>query len=308
MKHWTADDIPDQTGKTAIITGGNSGIGFGAAIELARKGCRVILACRNQSKADDAKSRIMGEIPQAAVDVGLLDLSSLQSIREFAQRTLENGKPIDLLINNAGVLAPPQRQETREGFELQLGTNHLGHFALTGLLLPLVQAAKAGRVVTVSSIAHLSARINFDDLQAQKSYDPWTGYRQSKLANLLFGLELERRLRKTQSSTISVIVHPGLSNTTLFTSAPGVKPGIKAALVQMVLVVMGQSSQRGALPTLFGATSPQAQGGHYYGPDGWKEMRGNPAEAKISDAAKDETTARRLSEISQELTGVTYQI
>jgi NAD(P)-dependent dehydrogenase (short-subunit alcohol dehydrogenase family) len=305
MKKWTTADISDQTGKLAVITGANSGIGFSAARELARKGCRVILACRNQTKADAAKQRIENEIPGAAVEVGLMDLSSLQSIRDFAEQ-INHGNPVDVLINNAAVMALPVRQTTVDGFELQFGSNHLGHFALTGLLLPVLLASKAARVITVASIAHQGKKIPFDDLQSEHRYDPWAAYGQTKLANLLFGFELERRFRQTATPAVSIVVHPGLSSTSIFKNGPGAKGGFRAAIMQVGFAMTAQSADQGALPTLFAATAIEAIGGKYYGPDGWFEWRGYPAEAKVSEEARDEMTAGNLWEISMKLTGVNY--
>jgi len=307
MSNWTATDIPDQTGKWAIVTGANSGIGFSAARELARKGCAVVLACRNAQKARAAKERIEKEVSGAAVEIAALDLSNLQSVRGFAKQILEHGRPLDVLVNNAAVMAMPTRQMTVDGFEAQFGTNHLGHFALTGLLLPALLSAKAARVVTVSSIAHLEGKIHFDDLQLEKKYSPWAGYRQSKLANLMFGLELEQRFRRDGSPAISVAVHPGLSKTQIIKNGPGAKGGIRAAMMEAVFALFAQSADRGVLPTLYGATASEARGGKYYGPDGMFEWRGYPAEAKVSDAARDEMAAARLWEISEGLTGVRFQ-
>jgi NAD(P)-dependent dehydrogenase (short-subunit alcohol dehydrogenase family) len=306
MSKWTAADIPDQTGKWAIITGANSGIGFSAARELARKKCAVVLACRNAAKGQTAKERIEKEIPGAVVEVGSLDLANLQSVRDFARQIIDRGKPFDVLVNNAAVMAMPARQTTSDGFESQFGTNHLGHFALTGLLLPALLSAKAARVVTVASIAHLEGKIHFDDLQLERSYSPWAAYRQSKLANLLFALELERRFRRDGSSAISIAVHPGLSKTQIIKNGPGTKGGIRAAVMEATFAIFAQSADRGALPTLFAATASEARGGKYYGPDGWFEWRGYPVEAKVSEAARDELAAAKLWEISERLTGVKY--
>jgi NAD(P)-dependent dehydrogenase (short-subunit alcohol dehydrogenase family) len=306
MSKWTASDVPDQTGKWAIVTGANSGIGFSAARELARKGCGVILGCRNAGKGQAAKERIEREIPGAAVEVGLLDLASLRSVRSFAEQILARGRPLDILINNAAVMAMPTRQITVDGFEAQFGTNHLGHFALTGLLLPALRSAKAARVVTVASLAHRDGKIHFDDLQLEKKYTPWTAYRQSKLANLMFALELERRLRNAGTPAISIAVHPGLSKTSIIQNGPGAKGGIGVVMMEMAFALLAQSADRGALPTLFGATAEEARGGKYYGPDGMFEWRGYPAQAKMSESARDEAAGEKLWGISETLTGVSY--
>ena len=237
MSNWTTANIPRQDGKLAIITGANSGIGLHAARELARAGCTVIVACRSAEKSNSTRQRIVQEIPTALVEDAVLDLASLSSIRDFAQAFLATRRPLDLLINNAGVMALPSRMLTADGFELQIGTNHLGHFALTGLLLPALLAASAARIITVSSLAHRDGKIRLDDLQWERDYKPWPAYRQSKLANLLFGKELERRLEKSGSATQSIIVHPGISSTSLFRNGPGSGGGLKNAIIPMLIAL-----------------------------------------------------------------------
>lgn len=303
---WTAAEIPSQTGKLALITGSNSGIGFHAANDLARAGCAVILACRDQKKADEARRRILRDAPKAAVETLQLDLAGQASIHAAAKQFMASGRPLDLLINNAGVMALPDRRTTQDGFELQFGTNHLGHFALTGLLLPALLAAPAARIVTVSSIAHRGGKIRFEDPSWNHDYKPWPAYRQSKLANLYFGFELERRLSKAHANAASLVVHPGVSNTNLFQAGPGQGAGLQAKLAPLVIAIIAQSDAQGALPTLYGATSPEAQGGHFYGPDGFREMRGHPVEVKAEAQAYDEPTAVRLWQLSEQLTGVHY--
>jgi NAD(P)-dependent dehydrogenase (short-subunit alcohol dehydrogenase family) len=305
MANWTAAQIPSQQGKLAIVTGANSGIGFHASRELARAGCVVILACRDKDKAAAARQRIVSEIPNALVEVGILDLASLASIRKFAAEFLVTGRVLDLLINNAGVMAYPTRRVTADGFEAQFGTNHLGHFALTGLLLLAILAAPAARIVTVSSIAHKGASIHFDDLQWERSYQDWGAYRQSKLANLLFGFELERRLRSAGTRAISVVVHPGVAATSIFKNGPGAN-GLFNKFKSQVVDIISQPDDRGALPTLYGAVSPEAQGGKYYGPNGFKEIRGYPVEVQAEPPAKNVADAKRLWKSSEELTGVIY--
>ena len=306
MSKWTTADIPRQDGKLAIVTGANSGIGLHAARELARAGCTVIVACRSAEKASNTRQRIVQEIPAAMIEDGVLDLANLSSIREFAKTFLATRRPLDLLINNAGVMALPKRRLTADGFELQIGTNHLGHFALTGLLMPALLAAPSARIVTVSSLAHRGGKIRLDDLQWEHDYKPWPAYRQSKLANLLFGKELERRLLKSGTRTQSIIVHPGVSNTSLFSNGPGSGGGLMNAITPVILRFIAQSEEQGALPTLYGATAPEAQGGHYYGPDGFREMKGHPVEVKNEAQGDDPALAAKLWDLSENLTGVHY--
>ncbi len=306
MSKWTTADIPRQDGKLAIVTGANSGIGLHAARELARAGCTVIVACRSAEKASSTRQRIVQEIPAAMIEDGVLDLANLSSIREFAKTFLATRRPLDLLINNAGVMALPKRRLTADGFELQIGTNHLGHFALTGLLMPALLAAPSARIVTVSSLAHRGGKIRLDDLQWEHDYKPWPAYRQSKLANLLFGKELERRLLKSGTRTQSIIVHPGVSNTSLFSNGPGSGGGLMNAITPVILRFIAQSEEQGALPTLYGATAPEAQGGHYYGPDGFREMKGYPVEVKNEAQGDDPALAAKLWDLSENLTGVHY--
>jgi NAD(P)-dependent dehydrogenase (short-subunit alcohol dehydrogenase family) len=308
MRSWTVKDIPAQQGKLAIITGANSGIGLHAARELARAGCVVILGCRSAEKAVTTQQLIETEIPGARVECSKLDLADMASIRSFAINFVSTGRRLDLLINNAGVMALPTRRTTANGFELQFGTNHLGHFALTGLLLHPLLAAPAARVVTVSSIAHRGGKIRFDDLQWQQGYQPWPAYRQSKLANLLFGYELERRFERSGVTARSMIVHPGVAKTSLFTNGPGSGKGFVNAIIPKLIEIIGQSDEQGALPTLYGATSPEAQGGHFYGPDGFRQMKGYPVEVKPEAGADNHATAARLWVVSEELTSVHYDL
>lgn len=313
MARWTTAAIPPQNGKLAYITGANSGIGCHAALELARAGAAVILACRDSAKAESARARILAELPRAQVETAALDLSRLDSVRAAAEAFLSSRRSLDLLVNNAGVMALPERKVTPDGFELQLGTNHFGHFALTGLLLPSLLRAKSNpaRIITVSSIAHRGATMDFGNLQWERGYEPWPAYRRSKLANLLFGFELERRLRRAGSPAISVLVHPGVSNTNLFKAGPGSAKGMRAFIEQrfavpLVIRVFGQSDAQGAWPTLDAATSPEIQGGHFYGPDGFREMKGYPVEVRAENQAYDEALAARLWQVSEGLTGVRF--
>lgn len=313
MARWTIAAIPPQNGKLAYITGANSGIGYHAALELARAGATVILGCRDSAKAASARQRILAEVPGAHVEIATLDLGRLDAVRAAAQTFLSTGRTLDLLIDNAGIMALPERRVTPEGFELQLGTNHFGHFALTGLLLPALLRSKAGppRIITVSSIAHRGATMDFHNLEWERGYEPWPAYRRSKLANLLFGFELERRLQRAGSSPMSVVVHPGVSNTNLFKAGPGSAKGLKTFIAQSIAVplvmrVFGQSDAQGALPILYAATAPEIQGGRFYGPDGFREMKGYPVEVRAEAQAYDEALAARLWEVSEQLTGVRF--
>ena len=295
-------DLPDQHGRTAVVTGANSGIGLEAARGLARAGARVIMACRDTVKGDAAAETIRVSIPGAELEVAQLDLASLDSVRAFAGRYPHDH--LDLLINNAGVMAPPRR-ETADGFELQMGTNHLGHFALTGLLMERLRATPHARVVTVSSNGHKFGRIKFDDLQSERSYHRWPAYAQSKLANLLFMFELDRRLRATGADVISVAAHPGYAATNLqFAATPSRIERIGSVVLNRVYA---QSAERGAMPTLYAATA-DIPGGSYVGPDGFQEMRGDPTVVKATRTARDPDTARRLWEVSEQLTGVHYAL
>jgi NAD(P)-dependent dehydrogenase (short-subunit alcohol dehydrogenase family) len=295
MAGWTADQIPDQSGRVAVVTGANSGLGLIDTRELARAGARVIMAVRDLEKGRRAVASISGE-----VEVRRLDLADLASVREFAQ-ALEG--PLDLLINNAGVMAPPRRL-TKDGFESQLGTNHLGHFALTGRLLPALLSATEPRVVTVSSQAHRMGSINFADLQGERRYISWLAYGQSKLANLMFCFELQRRASEAGTALKSLAAHPGYSRTNLQFAAP---PVYERAIMAVTNVLFGQSAEMGALPTLYAATVPDLPGGSYVGPDGFMEQRGHPRVVTAAGKAYDEDAWRRLWEVSEELTGVSYQ-
>jgi NAD(P)-dependent dehydrogenase (short-subunit alcohol dehydrogenase family) len=302
MSTWTTADIPDQTGRTAVITGANTGLGYATAAALAAKGAHVVLAVRNLEKGKAAATLIGRRAPGAGVAVQELDLTSLASIRAVADELRSRHDAIDLLINNAGVMFTP-KQTTKDGFELQFGTNHLGHFALTNLLLDRVVAAPGSRVVTVSSVGHRFARgIRFDDLQWERSYSRVGAYGQSKLANLLFTYELQRRL--TGTNTIAVAAHPGGSRTELTRNLP---PLVGAAT--RLLEPLFQSADMGALPTLRAATDPGVLGGQYFGPDGFAEQRGYPKVVASSAASHDTDAQRRLWTVSEELTGaVTAQL
>ncbi len=292
---WTAADMPDQNGRLAVVTGANSGLGLSTARELARAGADVVLAVRNVAKGEEAKAEI-GD--RARIEQ--LDLADLGNVRAFAERL---SGPVDLLINNAGVMAPPRRT-TVDGFESQFGTNHLGHFALTGLLLPKLLAASESRVVTLSSGAHRIGTIHFDDLQGERRYNNWLWYGQSKLANLMFALELNRRASAAGSELISVAAHPGYAATNLQSAGPAHWWDRLGG--QLGNVLIAQSADMGALPTLYAATLPGIAGGSFVGPDGFLEQRGHPHLVTGKQSAYDEDAARRLWEISEELTGVRY--
>src|SRR6202171_2696589 len=299
---WTARDIPDQHGRTAIVTGANSGLGRIVARELARRGAKVIVATRDTVKGAEAAQAIATAFPPSNVEAAQLDLADLSSVRAFAARTRGGNDQIDLLINNAGVMAAPYRK-TADGFELQLGTNHLGHFALTGLLLPLLSERPGARVLTVSSNAHKRGEMRFDDLQGERRYSRWGAYSQSKLADLLFAFELDRRLKAAGWGLISVAAHPGYSATNLQLSGP---PPFERLAMRVANRLVAQSAEMGALPLLYAAPAPDLPGGSYVGPDGMNEMRGHPILVQATERANDIGDARRLWEISERLTGVTY--
>lgn len=303
MVRWTASNIPQQRGRTAVVTG-TGGLGFEDALELARAGADVIIAGRNPAKGVEAVARIHDRVPSAKVRFEALDLASLSSVEAFSERLRGQTDRLDLLINNAGVMVPPKRQETEDGFELQLGTNYLGHFALTGRLMPLLRQSGRARVVTLSSVAARQGRIDFDDLNATKRYRPMPVYRQSKLACLMFAIELHRRSVAGEWGVASLAAHPGISRTDLLHNAPG--RGSATGLIRSWLWFLFQPAWRGALPTLFAATVPVAKSGAYYGPDRLGEMRGYPALAKVPRQALDKAASARLWQVSEDLTGVRF--
>ncbi len=304
MSGWTADQIPDQTGRTAVVTGANSGLGLVTARELARSGATVVLACRNLEKGERALAEVRAVARDAAQPrLEVLDLSTLSSVADFAARLSEQQTSLDLLVNNAGVMAPPRRL-TADGFESQFGTNHLGHFALTGRLLELLAGAPAPRVVTLSSLAHRLGTLKFADLQREHGYNNWMAYGQSKLANLMFAIELGRRAAAVGSPLRSMAAHPGYSATNLQTAGP-------SRFYEKWFGVAGnllfaQSAERGALPTLYAATVPDLPSGTFVGPDGIGESRGDPHVVSGAGKAYDESTAARLWDVSEQLTGVRY--
>jgi NAD(P)-dependent dehydrogenase (short-subunit alcohol dehydrogenase family) len=301
---WTAADIPDQSGRTAIVTGANSGLGLATARELARAGAAVTLACRNAGKGEEAAGRIRAAVPTAALEVASLDLADLGSVRDFATQATGAHERLDLLINNAGIMAAPRRL-TSDGFESQFGTNHLGHFALTGLLLPVLLKAAAPRVVTVSSALHRRGTMNFDDLQGERKYSRWGAYGQSKLANLMFCFELQRRAVAADTALLSLAAHPGYASTNLQFAAPD--RFYEKAYMWIGNRLFAQSADMGALPTLYAATVPDLPGGTYVGPGGRAEQRGYPKVVTAAGKAYNESAWRRLWEVSEELTGVHYE-
>lgn len=307
MSRWNSDLIPDQHGRRIMVTGANSGIGFYIAKALAHAGAEVIMACRNMEKARLAKNDILGELPHARLSLCELDLASQASVRQCAADFQRNYGALDCLINNAGVMALPRQLLTLDGFEMHLAANHLGHFALTGLLLPCLNRGKQPRVISTSSVVHKMGRIDFTDLQGSRSYTPYRAYNQSKLANLMFMLELDRRAIQHEWPIMSLAVHPGLSNTNIKREGLRMQGTTLAAqIVALTIRLIGQPAEQGALPTLYAATMPDAKAGQYWGPDSWMESRGYPALAHIAARAHDPEVARRLWEVSEELTGVRF--
>ena len=302
--HWGVDDIGDLHGRKVVVTGANSGLGYQTALALARHGASVVLACRNAERADAALSDIRAEVADADLKVAAVDLADLASVRRFAETS--SGEELDVLVNNAGVMAIPHRV-TADGFEMQFGTDHLGHFALTGLLLPALLRRPASRVVTVSSFAHVMGRIDFDDLQGERRYGKWAAYGQAKLANLLFAFELDRRAKASGVGLLSVAAHPGYAATNLQTTGPKMEGrAFMTRANQMANQVFAQSASAGALPILYVATAPGLRGGEFFGPNLW--MRGHPAPAWRTPAARNQETALRLWTVSEQLTGVSFDL
>ncbi|MEU6419266.1 oxidoreductase [Streptomyces spiralis] len=302
QEHWTADRIPHQNGRVFVVTGANSGLGLATTRALARKGAHVILAVRDEAKGQRAVAEVTAESSGARLQVRRLDLSDPDSVRAFADRLRSDGVRPDVLVNNAGVMAPP-RTLTAQGHELQFAANHLGHFALTGLLLDLMTDGDDPRVVTVTSANHRLGRIFFDDLTGERAYSPMGRYNQSKLANAVFGGELHRRLSAAGSPVRSVLAHPGYAATRLQTSAP---VGMVKLLFGRLLLPLAQSPDQGALPQLYAATAPDVRGGELFGPDGMGELRGAPRRVKPAQRAADPETGRRLWQLSESLTGVSF--
>jgi NAD(P)-dependent dehydrogenase (short-subunit alcohol dehydrogenase family) len=297
VAHWTFDDIPDQTGRIAIVTGANTGIGLETARMLAQKGACVVLACRNPEKGEAAALRIAAERPTGSAAFAPLDLSDLDSVGAFAGYFAATHPRLDLLVNNAGVMVPPLGR-TKQGFELQFGTNHLGHFALAARLLPLLQRAAAARIVVVASSAQNFGRIEFDDLNwERRPYSAWSAYAQSKLANMMFALELRRRLERAGSELRVTAAHPGWTATDLQRTS---------GVVRLLNPLFAMKAHDGALPTLRAATDPSAESGSYWGPSRFGEMNGPPDRARISERAKDETVAKRLWDDSEKLARLAF--
>ncbi|MQT12925.1 oxidoreductase [Segnochrobactrum spirostomi] len=306
-RSWTADQMPPQHGRRVVITGANSGIGFEAALELARHGAAIILPARSEAKAADAIRRIRAAVPAADLTPALLDLASLDSVRAFAAMVEERfpGPSLDLLINNAGVMALPRREITEDGYERQFATNVLGPFALTALLFPRLKPIAGTRIVTLSSIAAHGGKIAFDNLQGERAYSPLNGaYTQSKLADLIFALELQRRLGAAGSPIASLAAHPGIAVTNLQANLKG----IYKLLGPLLMPLIGHSARQGALPELFAATAPEALAGGYYGPNGIREIKGDPAPAKLPPASTDCALASRLWTTAEQLTGIRFDV
>lgn len=306
MKKWTISNIPDQSGKLAIITGATGGLGLETALGLVEAGADVILAGRNPAKGRIAEALIRLKHRNANVRFELADMASLASIKNFADRMRTEGRPINILVNNAGIMAPHDRGTTADGFELQLGTNYLSHFALTARLLPLLSAAKA-RVVQLSSFGHRTGTIQLDDLNFEQGYSAFPVYSQSKLAMLMFALELDRRSKANGWGVTSVAAHPGFARTDLFANGPAPDANIFfRTIIPVAKLLMGQSAAAGALPTLMAATMPGVKGGQYFGPQGFKEFKGPPGPGKIESQALDVGVASKLWVASEGLTGINF--
>lgn len=302
-RNWTAADIPPQNGRLAVITG-TGGIGYETALAMVGAGAKVIMAGRNKDKGEQAVKKIAALAPAGGICFEMLDLADLSSIEAFAGRLEAQHKSLDVLINNAAVMNPPQRKITKDGFELQMGTNYLGHFALTAQLLPLLQKGNKPRVVTLSSIAHRMGAIHFDDLQSEQSYTPMVAYSQSKLACLMFALELQRRSRAAGWGISSMASHPGLSRSELIVNGAG--KNSPSGIIRRLFPFLFQPVAHGAWPSLYAATAKEAEGGVYYGPSRMNEVRGYPKVAKIAPQAGDTQVAAKLWEISEQLTKVKF--
>jgi NAD(P)-dependent dehydrogenase (short-subunit alcohol dehydrogenase family) len=300
MSGWTAQDMPDQHGRVVVITGANSGVGYESAAALARKGARVVMACRSVNKAEQARQELVKRVPGATIDIVPLDLGTLKSIHAFTDAFNAQYDRLDILMNNAGIMTPPYGK-TVDGFETQFGTNHLGHFALTGLLLPKLLSTPKSRVVTVSSSAYLNARINFDDLQSERDYGPIRAYRQSKLANILFALELQRKLQASNAGVISVANQPGYARTNLQPSSGRI---IEDIFYSILTVMASHSAEAGATCQLYAATAPDVHGGEFFEPR--RTLVGDVVRVEVIARGKDPETAARLWQVSEQLTGVRY--
>lgn len=297
MSKWDVDQVPSQLGKIAIVTGGNSGLGYETALGLAKKDVEVILACRNLQKAEEAKSRIINVYPKAKIKVTKVDVSRLREVKEFVSQFQKQYKKLDLLVNNAGIMMSPFKV-TEDGFENQLATNYIGHFALTGLLLPVLTGTPGSRIITLSSLSYKWAEIQFDDLHARKGYSRRKAYGQSKRACLMFAFELQRRLLAAGYATLSVAAHPGLSKTNLDQYFP--------SLIRPLGGLFLQSAKKGALPVLYAALSEAIKGGEFIGPDGFQQMRGYPTRVDADEYSRNKEVAERLWRASEEMTHVFY--
>ena len=308
MSGWTADEMPSMDGQTVVVTGANSGLGYEGTVAFADAGATVVMACRDQDRGQRAASEIRHVTDGGRVEVRVCDLADLDSVGAFAEEVNSAYDGIDILCNNAGVMAIPRR-ETGDGFEMQLGVNHLGHFALTGHLLPALRASEGdSRVVTQSSEAHTAGEMDFDDLQSERSYGKWAAYGRSKLANLLFAYELQRRLADHAIDVRSVACHPGYADTDLqFRGPREMGSSVRMGVMKVANALFGQSARRGALPMLYAATAGDVTGGEYVGPDGLFSMRGAPEFQQSNAASNDEVDATRLWTVSEELTGVSYE-
>jgi len=304
-ENWTTENIPDLSGKIIIVTGGNSGLGFESVKAFAQKGAKVVLTSRSAEKGEKAKTEILKENPKGSVDLELLDMADLESIKKFSERIHQKYSQIDVLLNNAGIMTTPYFK-TKDGFEGQVGTNHLGHFALTGLLLDLIQKTPNSRVVNVSSMAHKQGDMNFDNLLFEngKGYSPIKAYGRSKLANLLFSYELQRFFETNNINSISVAAHPGVSQTNL---ARHLEDKLFFKILYPVFKIMTQDAAKGALPQIRASVHPEVKAGEYYGPSGFNEMKGSPVRVKSNAASHNREDAKKLWELSEKLTGVTFK-
>jgi NAD(P)-dependent dehydrogenase (short-subunit alcohol dehydrogenase family) len=305
MTAWTTADIPSQQGRLAVVTGATGGLGYETALALAAAGAEVILTGRNAAKGDAALAKIRTAHPTAAVRYEHLDLASLDAVADFVERFSQAHDTLDLLVNNAGVMSLPARAVTKDGFEMQMGTNYLGHFALTSCLLSRLRKSPRARVVNLSSLAHRPGKIHFDDMQWERGYSPWRAYTQSKLAMLMFTFELQRRSDANGWGLMSNAAHPGYARTDLIANGPGNR-GWQQTLGALMQPMMSHSAAAGSLPTLFAATAPQAKPAGYYGPDGFYELKGPVKEAFVARQARDHVVAARLWEASEQLTDVTW--
>jgi len=304
-KNWTTADMPQQDGKVIVVTGATSGLGYETAIELAKAGATVILVGRSVAKGQEALRSILNRIPNAKVEFEAADLASLKSVAEFAKRVIAKNEKLDILINNAGIMSPPKREVTEDGFEIQFVTNYLSHFALTAHLLPLLQKSPSPRVISLGSVAYRRAKIHFEDLQWEKGAYNYDVYSQSKLAVLMFALELQKRSDANGWGISSIAAHPGFAQTDIITKGPG-DGGLFYTVAKWTKPLASHSAASGALSILFAATSPEAVAGEFYGPGGWFELKGSPAKAYIADHARDQLVATKLWDVSVALTGAKW--